>query len=147
MKRYAAQGLLAVAVVACFLPAALMLRRLATLPPNRPTLEEASASPVVDGMQLAVKSAVRHGDKLHFRYRLHCFDESRMAKPRTDLGPILVYFWDAAGNQIEPVAEADVVTETCEGEHRGPHLVSEVNSEVGVPKGPPGSRSNYSRGS
>src|SRR5688572_15297413 len=69
--------------------------------PARPTsservgLEAASRSEVVAGMQVAVKSLRREGDRLHLTYTFRWAGEPRDFVFIRPWGGINLYFWDA----------------------------------------------------
>ena len=99
----------------------------------RTGLEMGSASPVVGGMQVAVRSVGREHHQLHFTYTFRWVGWQRDFVFIRPWGGINVYFWDSDGRQMEDVSF--VRYGLSEGFAKGEGGVFEGTASVEVPAG------------
>jgi len=108
------------------------------LPP--PSLTEQSRSPVVSGLQAAIKSLRREGNQLHLGYTLRWVRGIKVPRQFLFLQPggvIKVRFWDAKGNKMDVVSETTfMLSEEFEnGFENGKPDVFDGTGPVDLPKG------------
>jgi hypothetical protein len=89
-------------VADCILVAILVIPGETFLPtPAPPTLEAESRSPVCGGLQVAVKSLRREGDRLHLAYTFRWVGEERTLWFLREWGRVNLSSWDSAGNRMD----------------------------------------------